>query len=311
MSYTIPLIFIVGTYLTYRLFRKPTPMNKLPLIERNHINTFYFQENNASRAQASKYTGGNPITYTVDQEIYTAVCANAPLLLHNVYNHPELHDVGYSSYNPWHWFCKFITFTANYITGINARAHCFYITRWNVGGTADLEHYLIHFRQMLEKTPLDKKIVVFGPSRGGSTTLVAMTQLTPEEQNRISLVIVEAPFDSFPNVLNSWPYLRYLSGVQLYLISRFGLYQSTQLTPIGTIEQIPHTLPVAFITSDKDTTVPKACTHNLIRRLRETGHPNVFHCELEHVSHDGFPLENYEDRCKYHNFINDLYDRFC
>jgi hypothetical protein len=310
MYYSL-LLAIPCAYLLYKYFRQSKELNPLPSIERNQITTFYFQGNNASRAQASKYTGGKPITYPKDDQVYTAVCLNAPLLLHNLYEHPELHDVGYGSYNPWHWLCKGITYCENKSKGIDAPAHCFYITRWNVGGAMDLDHYLTHFRQMLATTSYDKKIVFFGCSRGASMTLIAVSQLTPEEQARIALVIVEAPFDSFPNVLNSWPYLRYLSGLQLYLISRYGLYEASQLTPISIIDRIPHTLPIAFITSERDTVVPKACTMNLIERLNASGHPNVFHCELEHSSHDGMSLENDEDRMKYWEFLNMLYDRFC
>jgi hypothetical protein len=314
MSYDIVFALIPVIYITYHYFTKPKSIesDNLPKIERDHIVTFYFQGNNASRAQASKYTGGKPITYTKDDDRYTAICPQAPLILHNIYEHPELHDVGYNpNYSPWHWICKGITHCENTAKGIQAPAHCFYITRWNVGGATDLDHYLRYFRQMLLETPLDKKIAIFGPSRGASLTLIAMSQLTPEEQSRVSLVIVEAPFDSFPNVLNSWPYLRYLSGMQLYLISRLGLYHPSQLTPIGTIHQIPHTVPIAFITSERDTVVPKACTLNLIERLRETGHPNVWHCELRNSSHDGMTLEDIDDRRQYYEFINGLYDTFC
>lgn len=309
MEYEI--LFGVALVIAYRWFSPPKPLPVPPPIPRDNIVTFYFQGNNASRAQASKYTGGTPVTYTVNDEEYSATCERAPLLLHNIYTHPELHDVGYVSYNPVHWLFQGITYFQNTSQGINARAHCFYITRWNVGGTTDLDHYLVHFRQMLATTPLHKKIVLCGASRGAALTLVAVSQLTPQEQARIALVVVEAPFDSFPNVLNSWPYLRYVSGVQLYLISRFGLYNSNQLTPIDTVTQIPHSLPIAFITSEIDTVVPKSCTQNLIDRLRESGHPQIHHCELQHSSHDGMPLEDKDDQLMYCNFMNTMYDRYC
>jgi hypothetical protein len=309
MEYEI--LFAITIVIVYKWFQPSKPISVPTPIPRDNIVTFYFQGNNASRAQASKYTGGTPVTYTVNDEEYMARCDRAPLLLHNIYKHPELHDVGYGSYNPCHWLFQTITYFQNRSQGIQAPSHCFYITRWNVGGNADLEHYLIHFREMLNRMPFHKKIVVYGPSRGASLTLVAVSQLTPEEQARIALVIVEAPFDTFPNVLNAWPYLRYVAGIQLYLISRFGLYEPSQLTPLDAITQISHKIPIAFITSECDTVVPKTCTQNLIDRLHESGHPLIHHCELQRSSHDGMSLEDKEDQQMYFDFMNALYDRYC
>lgn len=79
------------------------------------------------------------------------------------------------------------------------------------------------------------------------------------------------------------------------------------MTPIDTVTKIPHSVPIVFITSECDIVVPKTCTQNLIDRLRESGHYQVYHCELRHSSHDGMSIENEEDQLMYCNFMDALY----
>src|SRR5690606_34432700 len=105
------------------------PVNKRP-----NILTFFFQGHNGARSQAAKYAGPEGVDVLVGDTIKHASCAKAPRILHNIYTYPELNDVGYESFNPYHQIVKLCQYIGNKSKGIEAQAHISYVTRWNVGG---------------------------------------------------------------------------------------------------------------------------------------------------------------------------------
>jgi len=314
MMITIELdLFIASS--SHDLYRKYYPFNTppKPRSKRPAIKTFFFQGHNGARGpQASKYCGKSGVHYYYKGKYkkYLAVCPNSPKILHNIHCYKELPEIGYYSMNLWHHITRYMNGVRQIAFGIRAEYPMSNVTRWNVGGDPDVAFYLKNFRKMLAMTKNDKKIVCFGCSRGAATTLIAISKMTPGEQARIALVLVESPFDTFPNVLNSWPLLRPLAGIQLYLIEKLAMYKPNQMTPLEAIGDWPGSVPIGFITTDLDTTVPKHLTMNLIEKLKANGHEKVYHLDLKNSSHDDQPLVDPVDQQRYMTFVDDLYDMY-
>jgi hypothetical protein len=158
-----------------------------------------------------------------------------------------------------------------------------------------------------------KKIVLFGTSRGAATIFAVAMQLPEELAKYISLVVVEAPFDTVESVLRA---TSYLAPIQLYLLQKIGTYKgddhSTPLSSIINQRSTHLQCPIAFITSDRDRRVPKSLTLNLMRALREN-HPHVtiHHLELHFSHHSAMSINNAEDRRRYVQFMEHLYDTYC
>lgn len=278
---------------------------------RTNIVTFFFQGHVAARSQAALYTGPEGVNIITEHGLLHVHCIDSPRLLHNVYTYHELDDIGYETYNPFKLGLKCITHLENKYKNIEGSpGHYVNITHWNVGGHDDVTFYIKYFREMLQNTPSQKKIVLFGCSRGAATTFIAVSMLTSEEQDRISLIILEAPFDSLPNVLNSWPKLKVLAPLQLKLMSIIGSYHNHQLTPLDVVGDFPINIPVAFITSDQDKTVPKELTLHLVNILRDRGWNPVYHLELRESHHVLFPINTPNDQQLYYEFLDSLYDKY-
>lgn len=276
--------------------------------DRENIVTFFFQGNGSSRFQAAIYTGQQGVKVMVQSELVHAVCPDAPQLLHNLWMYPELEDVEYYPYNPLLWAGKFIHHAANRYRRIDfSISHAPIISKWNLAGQQDVSHHLYWFRQMLQTVPPNKKIVLFGCSRGAATTFISVSQMTPEEHLRIALVILEAPFDSVSNTIFE---SGFCPRLQMALLSSFTSYNSHQMSPIEAVSAWPTTVPVAFITSDTDTRVPKCLTLNLINALKSNGHEKLYHCELNNSHHALFPMYNLSDQKKYYDFVNEMYDLY-
>ena len=296
-------MFFIGNYLTGATpFTTPATMKHPP---RDDIITFFFQGNGESRAQASLYAGPQGIRMMVEDADVDVHCAEAPCLLHNIWQYPELQDVTYNPWNPMVWVAKPVRTLVNWYRGIEgAVAHAPVLREWNLGGTSDVQQYLVWFRDLLATAPVEKKLVLFGCSRGASTTFTAVSQMTPEEHQRISLVILEAPFDSVEHVIEHSPWL---PNLQMGLLTHCTSYNASDISPQTASESWPLTVPVAFITSDADTRVPKALTQNLIAQLLSRGHEKVHHCELQTSHHILFPLHNPDDQQRYFDFVNAMY----
>jgi alpha-beta hydrolase superfamily lysophospholipase len=149
-----------------------------------------------------------------------------------------------------------------------------------------------------------RQLVLFGCSRGAATTFVSLATVEEPLLASIRLVILEAPFDTVESVLVE---SSYTPNLQLFLLQAFTKYSGEQLSPLAACESFPLNVPVAFITSEKDTRVPRACTQRLIDRLRERGHLHLHHLELKNTGHSSMPHTDPDDTRAYLNFVNELY----
>lgn len=268
------------------------------------IVTVYFQGLFVSRTQATKYTGQKGLDIRVGKnQIEHVFNPDSPEILHNIYLSDELSDISFErSYNPCHWLCGMAHFLYNIrhnIYGTSSIAHNL-MTRINIAGPEDVDQYYQTIKSCIRDFP-KKKIVLFGPSRGAATLFVTMTRLSEEERNHIKMVIVEAPFSSVESLL-SLTCPSFAVNPLLVLLETLTQFDRTQTSPMNAIqsELFPLTIPLLFITSEKDKIVPVQETKKLIDYLKnERQHRYVSHLELQHSSHSGMSLENQEDRDRY------------
>jgi len=275
------------------------------------IVTLFFQGNMAARNQGAKYTGPNGIKvlYKPTNTVYTSRIPNAPLLFYNPYLYDELKEIVYGMpWNPLFFPNYLISFVIQwYFNIIGSPAHHVDLFRLNVGGPADVSQHQTALKNCIHDNP-GKKIVLFGTSRGAATTFVSVSLLPPELRSKICLVVVEAPFDTVPNVLEKTAYVP--AALQLFLLTHLCQYSPSQLTPLDAADNFPLDIPIAFITSEVDSTVPYQCTKNVIRKLKNRNHKNIHHLKLKKSGHSTMSLHNEEDVNNYKIFMNDLYEKY-
>ena len=314
MSYLIIIFIILIICLLKKLMYKKEHINtpkymRDPNKLRDNVVTFFFQGNNSSRSQATKYTGPESVRCRYNGKDIEATSQISPRILHNVYTYDELDDLDYYSYNPIFLGLKLAFHISNVQNGIDGPTHIPDITKWSVGGQDDVNHFLRNIKKMIDEHP-DKKIVVFGCSRGASTTLIGLSLLGDEYLKKINLVIVEAPFNNLSDVLNSWKYLKFLADIQLHLLAKYARYSHEQLTPIEAVDDIPTNIPIAFITSKIDETVPEKLSKKIIKKMRKMGHEKIHHCSLDNSCHEKCSIDNLEDQKKYFDFVEELYQKY-
>jgi alpha-beta hydrolase superfamily lysophospholipase len=140
-------------------------------------------------------------------------------------------------------------------------------------------------------------IILIGLSRGASTVF---TTLATKQMPYVKAAILESPFDSIEAVLHDR-----FSSVSLFssIFSRlfykaFPRYNREGITPCMLANRFPHTIPVLFIASKKDKTVPYQRTVVLYEALKNTGHqktvcfvfPNGAHAKIIKVHQKKYSL---------------------
>lgn len=272
------------------------------------IITVFFQGNGAPRSQAAMYAGDQGLDVPVNDNIEHVHIPGAPLLLHNIFTYPELNDVGYGfTLNPVHHLTKLKNLAMTYYLDIHGSslAHSF-VTKMNIGGDEDVNQLIDAINNCVEMNP-EKKIVLFGCSRGASTVVTTLAKLPQNLLDHIKLVIVEAPFDSVENVIKtrSW-----FPSPTMALIRRITSYDEKQMSPIDAVsnDSFPLNIPIAFIMSELDTTVPIENTMNLVNVLKNKNHPHLHELILKNCNHFAMPLS--ADREEYVKFVESLYARY-
>ncbi len=281
------------------------------------IVTVFFQGIGASRVQAAKFAGpagvyiiGNNNTA---QSGTRASIPHAPLLIYNVFPHPELDEIGYGfSYNPARWPFLFASCIQNIYYGVNgwwpSLIHYNRIEKIEMAGENNVRHHGQAVRDCIEQHHPNKSIVLFGTSRGAATTFISVSLLPKEIQSKIALVVLEAPPDSVENVLKKRA--PYFFPWNLRLFERFTAYDPRYSSAMGVSDRYPLDVPTAFIMSKADKDVPMECTLNLISALQLRKHTKFHTLILDHSDHSGFPIHNENEQTKYKLFMDDLYKKY-
>lgn len=282
----------------------------------DNVVTVFFQGNQASRVQATKYCGKEGLDiYVSHGNIEHVYNPDSPRLLYNLFRYPELNDVAYGwSWNPWHWFFMVLHWLRQWqfnIYGTSCTPHNKY-SFMNVGGPEDVAQCVLAIKLCIAKHA-DKQIVLFGTSRGAATVLLALPRLSTEELSHIKLVIAEAPFASVSSVLyETMPFAQTTVPLFISLLEYFTQYRRDQHSPLEAVasKQFPLDMPLVFVTSDIDTTVPVANTKQLITVLQQRNHQALHHIPLKHSHHSWMSLHNEEDKTFYDVELHRLYRKY-
>jgi hypothetical protein len=298
----------------------------------------------SSRAQMAKYTGPDGVTVldrTTEEPMFHTKCAVAPRILHNCLPLPEVEELVYDGFSllPHHWLTMLRTRVVGWIFKLTPLPTSWmHLNKVNLGGrtdqeqcTADIERAVQHIRNEADRKQNEevitedgadtadernaedksvqnsrKKLVLFGCSRGATTTLYASLKLPEHLAKHVALVIVEAPFDTMKNVFDGSMWFPRLG---MALMKLFGRYEGE--APYAMPDTTHLRCPIAFVTARKDVRVPPALTYRLMEDVRSRfPHIPVHHLELQHSAHATMSVGHPDDQAAYVRFVDDLYDRY-
>lgn len=316
--YITSIVLLLFIKISYEENSKREPVFKpLASVDRPNIKTFISVGHTSSHVNATKYAGNNGIPIVYDNKIVKVYDKYAPTIIHNVYPYPEDMDIHYGySLLPVFFLQNTQNLIRCYSRGYVPPIHYCNIFQSNIGGKKDIDHYLRYFREMLKTVRNDEKIVLFGNCRGGAITIVALTYMTPEEQSKVSLVIVESVYMNVLNFLtNPKSKVKKIFGEGLAKIIAIGLNGVTDFSykdrsPIEAIELYPLNIPIGFIATNKDEFIDLSATVTMYEKLKNRGHSNVHLCILDEADHCQAPIHNLDDQKKYLDFVNMLYDKY-
>lgn len=134
------------------------------------------------------------------------------------------------------------------------------------------------------------KIVLYGLSRGASTIIMFLATY-PELCKHVAGVVLESPFDSIDTIITTkvatmgLEKFVSLQTVQRIFQSIFKLYDPSFPSPIDVVNKIPYEIPILFVCTKQDTTVPSGSTKNLYQALLHDGHDKVHLIEVDQGKH--------------------------
>lgn len=158
-------------------------------------------------------------------------------------------------------------------------------------------------------------LVLFGCSRGATTCFYASMKLPRSLARYVSLVIVEAPFDTLRHVIDS---SSVFPNLNLWLFKAFCDYTNIENERSAYSydpAQVELRCPIAFVISTRDKRVPNVCTQVLIDGVREQLVPHkvpaVEVLTLAHSRHPCMAVGHKDDQAAYVGFVEGLYDKYC
>jgi len=292
----------------------------LPQEKIDTIATFYYPGLGGSWMQALRYAGkeGLPtsVQLWVGDQCMTpnASIANAPLLLHNLcpIDPPEVRTdiIGMLLY----LYTSFAT-SADRVTQ-RVRMGDDYALAWPLVSFAqqgDIDQFLSTIRAVSDAPNMkQRRFVLAGSSRGASTVLGAVVNMTREERARIAFVLLEGAFDTVPHVAGS----RYgvLGRVVPRLLSWLTRYDPAYPSPLALAARFPTDVPVLIVTSEADWHVPMANTlrvRDAIVKAREGDAERVHLLVLKHSHHSYYVNDHLDDQTAYRAVMETMHRLYC
>jgi hypothetical protein len=269
------------------------------------IVTVFFQGHMASRIQAANYAGPKGLhVYTSETDIEHIYSPTSPTILHNIYTTKDLNDIGYGfTLNPLQLVSKIKSLVANTYYDVYGASICHnYVTESNLAGPSDVQQNIKTIEKCVKDYP-NKKIVLFGCSRGAATVVTTLANLNKDLLGHVVLAIVEAPFDSVESVVSA---SSYIPSLGMFYLRTFTKYEDKQQSPLDAVNgDFPLDIPIAFVTSKADDRVPVENTQRLINVLNAKGHKNLHHLMLDDKHHSLMFMDD-----KYVEFVNGLYEMY-
>lgn len=306
-----------------------------------NVQTIFYQGMNNSQTQGAKYTGTHGFIATTGEHVVNPYGID---VIQNIYVKPEIDEVIPASTLPLTWsdislypksifyaackrMCHMGARYAHYHYGTHVKAiknqkpeqtiaaHALNVSKINVAQEGDIANHKKRFEQCQKEYP-EADMITYGVSRGAATTFQAVAQLCKDgiDISRIKLCILEGCFDSVESVMKKhhpW-LLKNESSMNFFarIASKLISFKKDGPAPIKVAQDFPKNIPVAFITSLKDTEVPAQCTKNLIKELLKSGHKNIYLLQLKNSSHPRYMFDNQVDTTTYQNFIHALYAHY-
>lgn len=142
----------------------------------------------------------------------------------------------------------------------------------------DLEYLHGAINQVRSKFP-EKKIVLYGVSRGASAIVSYLGNSAYAPFTNIAAAIMESPFDNLENTVRnvmSRFYLGYTTPICYWLLQQyFHNYSKNGLHPIDVASKISQGIPLLFVASKEDQLIHYEQTESLFSKTIEAGHPNA------------------------------------
>jgi len=296
------------------------------------VKTIFFQGIFASGyAQAAKYT--KKILMFDSGDLIT--CKNAPDIICDPYIGKELDEVVYKqSFEDQGLIAQFLSYLRKvYQLGTLIQENvsqakndtweiCFdgsgdkiptsFSIDWKkccFGQKGDVDEHRLKYAQCIQKFP-DSDIILYGSSRGAATTFNAAA-VNDYDMNKIKLIVLESCYDSIPLLMQAKNSRlspdSTLSSMLQTLLSLCTGYKKDGFSPIELVDTFPRDVPVVFVTSEKDITVPSSCTQNIAQALVQRGRNLVYLLKLKNSSHPQYTLEDKEDIKTYLCTMHALY----
>jgi hypothetical protein len=192
-------------------------------------------------------------------------------------------------------------------------------TKISFGQEEDIACYTQKLNAFNHSNQKANDLIAFGVSRGAVATFNAVSNNAfQNEKDKLKMVVLEGCFDSLENVLASkFP----KSGTFVHrLLDKILPAYSTDhsKSPMGNATEFANQskkadgsyIPVVFITSKADTTVPHSGAIRLAQEVANAGHTAVYVIKLETSPHPSYHIDNVADRTKYLTYMHKLYKRY-
>jgi pimeloyl-ACP methyl ester carboxylesterase len=189
-------------------------------------------------------------------------------------------------------------------TGSSLWTHAIRLRLMGLGQERDIAEHYKRVALCRNENP-DADIVLYGVSRGASTTFIAEAR---HRYKHVKALVLEGCPDAISNVVKE------AHGSVVHYLYRKAIRFITEHDPEGisalaVVDQFPHDIPVLFITSEKDTVVPASCTLRLAHALANVGHPHIYCLVLKNASHEGYAFEDYHDARSYQAVVHAFYKK--
>lgn len=194
--------------------------------------------------------------------------------------------------------------------------------RWldhlTIAGESEIDRGLDDVREALawKGNFTERKVIIYGFSRGAALALLVAGRLTPEEQEKIAFVVAEAPFDNVVNVaadaidrlLNYFLPHWWLNFVKRIIAILFNVFvRLWPWWPDGPVDApIPFGMPVLVASGSDDPVTPVGCQQRIVERMVKLGHTNVTHVVADGADHINIHLsEAFQTALKkmYHKYV--------
>ena len=160
------------------------------------------------------------------------------------------------------------------------------------------------FRYLLSLVD-QKPLIIFAQSDSANSVFTELCIMEPDELDQIALVILESPYLSYSMLVRSKILPK---RILHWCYSHFGRAERFSVSPVSVAKNWPTRIPLAIVTSKKDTRIPCSLTHSLIELLPEETQLRVL--ELNSSKNQRFMEDNYFDVESYKTFIQSLMFEF-